>query len=71
MNGKRRLLHIDPWCLETEAAIAVGRNQKVSVLALLNKVDPSVVMGQLWGGETKILAFFLRRKGCRIQKRKI
>lgn len=71
MNGKRRLLHVDPWCLETEAVMEVGQNQKASVLALLNTVDPSPVMGQLWGGDTKILAFFLRRKGCRIQKRNL
>lgn len=62
MNGKRWLLHVDPWCLETEAVMAVGRNQKASVLALLDTVDPSLVMGQLWGGETKILAFFPHSK---------
>lgn len=35
MNGKRRLLHVDPWYLETKAAMTFSRNQNASVLALI------------------------------------
>lgn len=67
MNGKRRLLHVDPWYLETKAAMTFRR---VSFSFNWTQLTFYLLMGQLWGGETNILAIFHRRLLLTLKKEK-